>query len=82
MTAAKLLEVMSRKSQHLLIDRLSHPDAGCSWMAVKSRLDSWKSLNWRRVRKSLGFVRRSLNRLPEELILFFFFRSGEREGER
>lgn len=30
MTAEKLLEVMSRKSQHLLIDRLSHPDVGCS----------------------------------------------------
>ena len=36
-TAAKLLEVMSRNSQHLLIDRLSHPDVGCSWMADRSR---------------------------------------------
>lgn len=79
MTAAKLLEVMSRKSQHLLIDRLSHPDVGCSWMAVRSRFFSWKSLNWMRVRKSSGWVKRSLSRLSDELI--FFLLSGGKVGE-
>lgn len=80
MTAAKLLEVMSRNSQHLLIDRLSHPDVGCSWMAVRSRFDSWKSLNWRRVWNSPGRVKRSLSRLSDELIFFFLFPGGGEEG--
>ena len=70
MTAAKLLEVMSRNSQHLLIERLSHPDVGCSWMAVRSRVGACQSLNWRRARKSSGRVKRSLSRLSDELIFF------------
>jgi hypothetical protein len=37
MTAEKLLLVESKKSQHLLIVALSHPDAGCSWRALISR---------------------------------------------
>ena len=76
MTAEKLLEVMSRNPQHLLIDCLSHPEVGCSWMADKSRFDSWKSLNWRRVWKSAGRVKRSLSRLVDELILFLFLFPG------
>ena len=36
-TAEKLLLVMSKNSQHLLIDWRSHPDVGCSLRALISR---------------------------------------------
>lgn len=81
MTAEKLLEVISRNSQQLRIERLSHPDVGCSWIADKSRFRSWKSLNWRRVRKSSGRVKRSLSRLSDELISLFFAGEGGKEGD-
>jgi hypothetical protein len=80
MTAAKLLEVMSRNSQHLRIVCLSHPDVGCSWMAVRSRFASWKSLNWTRVRNSPGRVKSSLSRLSDELIFFHWKEEAEEVG--
>lgn len=58
MTAEKLLLVISRNSQHLRIDALSHPDVGCSFSAAMSRFCSWYSQNWMRVLNSKGWVRR------------------------